>query len=80
VQREGTIAQNPVVTRNHSGDAIRLAVSLIGHTLKREGLVRGHPFKCGHSYYKGEMASIVTGCQRGVQVLMFDLGKENRRE
>ena len=74
VRREATIAQNIVMTRKR-GAATRLAVSLISHTLKREGFVQGRPFKSGHIYYRGELAAIVTGSHDGVVVLMFDLSE-----
>ena len=75
MRRDAAIAQNPVVIRTQLGAAIRLAVSLIGHTLKREGFVHGRRFKCGHIYYKAEMAAIVIGCHHSVAVLMFDLAE-----
>ena len=61
------------MTRNDLGAGTRLALSLIGHTLKRGGFVRARTFKWGHVYYRGEIAAIVMGGRHGVVVLMFDL-------
>jgi len=61
------------MTRNDRGAGTRLAVSLIGHMLKREGFVRGRTFKWGLVYYKGDIAAIVIGGPHGVAVLGFDL-------